>query len=51
MAAPIDTAPGDEIDDHIAGALGQRQERFAAAPHSRPMLSLQNSYDLEEVEA
>ncbi len=28
-----------------------RDQRFASAPHSRPMLSLQNSYDLEEVAA
>jgi DNA ligase (NAD+) len=28
-----------------------RDERFPAAPHSRPMLSLLNSYDLDEVTA
>jgi len=28
-----------------------RDERFPSAPHSRPMLSLQNSYDLQEVVA
>jgi DNA ligase (NAD+) len=28
-----------------------RDERFPSSPHSRPMLSLQNSYDLDEVAA
>ncbi|MBD3220531.1 NAD-dependent DNA ligase LigA [bacterium] len=28
-----------------------RDDRFPSAPHSRPMLSLQNSYDLDEVAA
>ena len=38
-------------DSPTAQVGADRDERFQAAPHSRPMLSLQNSYDLEEVAA
>jgi DNA ligase (NAD+) len=38
-------------DSPAARVGADRDERFVAAPHSRPMLSLQNSYDLDEVRA
>lgn len=38
-------------DSPTAAVGSDRDERFVSRPHSRPMLSLQNSYDLEEVEA
>jgi DNA ligase (NAD+) len=38
-------------DSPTAAVGSDRDDRFPSVPHSRPMLSLQNSYDLEEVEA
>jgi len=39
-------------EDSPTGAVGSdRDVRFPSVPHSRPMLSLQNSYDTAEVEA
>jgi len=38
-------------DSPTARVGADRDERFPSAPHSRPMLSLQNSYDLDEVTA
>ena len=38
-------------DSPTARVGADHDDRFTAAPHSRPMLSLQNSYDLAEVAA
>ena len=38
-------------DSPTAQVGSDRDENFPSAPHSAPMLSLQNSYDLREVEA
>jgi DNA ligase (NAD+) len=38
-------------DSPIATVGSDRDDRFPSVPHSRPMLSLQNSYDLADVEA
>ena len=38
-------------DSPTATVGGDQDARFPSAPHSRPMLSLQNSYDLAEVAA
>jgi DNA ligase (NAD+) len=44
--------PDLATSDSPSGVVGSdRDERFPSAPHSRPMLSLQNSYDTAEVEA
>ena len=51
--AELETAhPGLASADSPTAQVGaDHDERFVAAPHSRPMLSLQNSYDLAEVAA
>jgi len=52
LRALEDRFPELRDDDSPTTAVGADSDtRFANAPHSRPMLSLANSYDLAEVEA
>ena len=52
LAALEAEQPGRPDDDSPTRRVGSdRDLRFPSAPHSRPMLSLQNSYDLADVAA